>query len=99
MPAELVAQRGDYLVAEGLLLTGAEPREQRQRDDRRRHVQTHRLFNSPASLARILHIAANRGQLVVTRERPLRQLVQPGAHHAAVIPQFRDLTDLELEIL
>src|SRR5436190_8062810 len=99
MPAELVAQRGDHLGAEGLLLAGAEPREQRQRDDRRRHVEAHRLLHGPAPLARVFHVAPDGGQLVVTGERPLRQLVQPGAHHAAVVPQLRDLAQVKGEIL
>src|SRR6267143_3228140 len=51
MPAELVAQRRDHLGAEGLLLAGAQAREQRQRDDWRRHVEAHRLLHRPAPLA------------------------------------------------
>src|SRR5207245_183743 len=70
MPAELVAQRGDHLGAEGLLLAGAEPRQQRQRDDRRRHVEAHRLLHGPAPLARVFAVATAGGQLDVPDDRP-----------------------------
>src|SRR6266487_1616787 len=59
----------------------------------------HRLHHRPASLTRVLHVAADGGQLVVTGKGPLRQLVQPRAHYAAVVPQLGDLAQLELEIL
>src|SRR2546423_1597066 len=44
MPTELFTQRRDHLGTEGLLLAGAEPGEQRQRDHRRRYVQANRLL-------------------------------------------------------
>src|SRR5579884_2486199 len=49
--AELVAERGDYLGGEGLLLAGDEPRQQRERDHRRGHVAVDRLEHRPAPFA------------------------------------------------
>ena len=44
-------------------------------------------------------MATNPGQPAVARQRPLGKLVQPRAHHAAVVPQLCNLAQIELEIL
>ena len=51
---------------------------------------TNRLLHCPASLAGILHVAANPLESRVFRERPLGQLEEPRAHHAALVPQARE---------
>src|SRR5947209_15460866 len=64
--AEFVAQGGDDLGAEVLFLARDEALQQRDRDDGRRHVMVDGVLHRPASLARILHVALDLGQLRVT---------------------------------
>src|ERR1700730_11765038 len=59
VPAEFVTQGGDHLVAEGIVLARAEPHEQAHRERRRRHRVIDRLLQGPASLARVVDVAAN----------------------------------------
>src|SRR5688572_10464054 len=55
VPAELVAQRGEDLVGVAVrLAAAAEALDERERDDRGRHVAVDRLENGPAPLARVV---------------------------------------------
>ena len=52
-PPNWLAQRRQHLARVALLLAAAEAGQQRERDDRRRHVQVDRLLHRPAALARV----------------------------------------------
>ena len=80
-------------------LAGAEPGQQRERDDRRRHVEVDRFLHGPAAFTRVFDVALERGQVRIVREGALGQLVEPGADHAAPVPDRRDLVQVELEVL
>ena len=62
--AELLAQRGEHLGAVALLLAAAEAGQQRERDDRRRHVEVDRLLDRPAALARVGDPAPDVGEVL-----------------------------------
>src|SRR5690349_3516439 len=88
MTAELVPQRGGDLRRERLLLTRCEPGQERERDDRRRHVVVDRVGDGPAALARVLHVAADLREVAAALgEGALRELEQPGADHRALAPE------------
>ena len=95
MPAEAVAQCGQHLVGEGILLARAQPLHQRQGDHRRRHLQFDRLGYRPAALARIGHVGRDALQRRVVVQRIGRQVQQPGADHAAMAPDFRHLRQIQ----
>src|SRR4051795_7757079 len=74
---ELVAQRRVHLGGERLVLARREALHQRQRDDRRRHRLVDRLEHGPATLAGVLHVPADVGEVVaLLLERARRQLEQ-----------------------
>src|ERR1700682_1249442 len=77
VPAELVTQGGDHLVAEGIVLAREDPHEQAHRERRRRNRVIDRFLEGPASLARVVDVAADPGKLRVLFEGGLRQLEQP----------------------
>src|SRR5579859_143756 len=54
--AELIAQRGDYLGGERVVLARNETREQREGDDRSGDVFVYRRLNCPAALAGVLYV-------------------------------------------
>src|SRR5437870_634120 len=95
MSTEFIAEGGQDLRAIRVVLAGPETGLQRQRDDRRRDILVDRLLDRPASLARIGDPALEVLEVLVAGERPLRQLEQPRADHGAVIPQCRDLLQVE----
>ena len=95
--AELVAQGRLHLRAERRRLARGEAPHQRERDDRQRHVLVERLLHRPAALAGVLDVAADRLQPRVALERALGELEQPGADDGAVLPERRDLVQIEVE--
>src|SRR5258708_25672846 len=61
--AELVAQGGDHLGAVGVVLTGGEAHQQGHRDHRGGHTLIDRRLHAPATLARVLDVAPDIGQV------------------------------------
>ena len=70
-----------------LVLAAAEAGQQRERDDRRGHVEVDGLLDRPAALARVGHPAAHVGEVrAVLGEGVAGQLEQPRADDRAVLP-------------
>src|SRR2546430_17730114 len=61
--------------------------------------RSHRLLHGPATFPRILYEPLDRREIGVFFEGPCGQLVEPGAHHAPVVPQVGDVAQIELEVL
>src|SRR5258705_8320880 len=97
VPAELVAEGGDDLGAEGIALAGAKPGQQREGDDGCGHIEGDRFLNGPAAFTRVFHIALERGELHVVRKGTLGELVEPRADHAPAVPDRGDLVQVQLE--
>src|SRR5690349_2585731 len=99
VPAELLAQGGGDLGAERLVLAAGEPREERQRDDRRRHIEVDGLAHRPASLAGVRDPAPDISEvLAMLLERQPRELQQPRADDRAVLPCCGDAGEVEREL-
>src|SRR5829696_285530 len=98
MAAELLAQGGVDLGGERLVLSRGEPREERECDGRDRNRALDRLVHRPAPLARVLDVTANLVERRVVRERGLEQLEQPASDDRPVLPERRELTQVELEV-
>src|SRR3982751_6877558 len=96
MSTELVAQRGDHLCAERISLSGAETSEQRVRDDRRGNVEVDRFLHGPSTFAGVSDPPFDGGEAGVALERRNRELVEPRSYHAAVLPHFGDLLEVQL---
>src|SRR3569833_3042475 len=96
MTAEFIAQRRDDLRAERFRLTRAEARLQRQRDHRGWYVEVDRFLHRPATLTGVRDPAFDVAKLRVLLERTRGKLVQPGADNAPVLPDLRDLRQVEL---
>src|SRR3990172_4851645 len=77
MPAELISQGSQELIGEWFFLAGAKPALQRDRDDRRRHVQLDGLGHRPSALARIWNPGLHIAQILVIRKSSRRQVKQP----------------------
>src|SRR5262249_40500992 len=92
--AELVAERRQHAIGERVGLPRAEAAEERQRQHRRGHAALDGLLHRPASLARVVDPAADLLEPRILNERALGQLEQPGAHHAAAIPERGDLGEV-----
>src|ERR671937_1339384 len=58
MAPELVAERGEQPVREGVVAPRAEACEERGGDGRRRHGLLHGVLDRPAPFARVLHVRA-----------------------------------------
>jgi hypothetical protein len=98
MPAEPVAHRGQELVPEGRLLARPETVLQGHRDDGEGNPRLDRLDRRPAALAGIGHVRRDPVQAGVLRQRVGRQVQQPGADHAAVLPDFGDPGQVQAEL-
>src|SRR5258708_26804630 len=92
--AELVAQGGDHLGAVGVVLAGGEAHQERHRDHRCGHALVHGSLDCPAPLARVLHVTPNISPVGAFRlQGQCRQVEQPRAHHAAVLPDPGDVRE------
>src|SRR6267143_2950834 len=98
MTAEFVSQSGDHFRRERVGLPRAEPRQQREGDDWRGDIEIDCLLNGPSPFPGILHVAAQRAQLAIFRERYLGELIEPRTDDASVIPDRGDLVQIELEV-
>src|SRR4029079_12314658 len=98
MAAELLAQGGVHLRRERLVLAGREPREQRQRDRRRRDTLVDRVEQRPATLARGLALDADLLQARVLLEREHEQVEQPAANDRAVLPERGHAVEVDREL-
>src|SRR5690348_593057 len=98
MAAKLVAQCGDDLGRERFVLARCEARQQRERDDRRGHAFVNRGLYRPAALAGVLDIAADVLEVWALLESQRRQIEQPGAHDAAMLPDACDLAQVQVEL-
>src|SRR5919107_1760430 len=85
--AELAAQGGYDLHGEGVLLAGGEAGEEGACYGVRGHVLLYRFEDRPASLARVLDVAADAVEVGVVLEGALGELEEPAAHDAALVPQ------------
>src|SRR5205807_8623009 len=72
--AELVAQGGDDLGREGVGLAGREALEQRDGEHGRGDGPVDRLLDSPPSLARVLDVALDVGELLLVGQRQLGEI-------------------------
>src|SRR6266511_4764212 len=98
VPAELVAQRRVHLGGERLVLARREAGEKGERDRGGGHALVDRLEDGPATLARILDVAPDLLEAWIFGERALEQVEQPAADHRAVLPEGRELPEVELEL-
>src|SRR5262249_12086448 len=95
MAPELVAERGEQPVREGIVAARAEAREERRGDRRRRHRLFDGVLDGPTPFAGIVHVRAEIVELGIGGQRGRRQLEQPRADDGALVPQFRDLRQVE----
>ncbi len=98
MAAELVAERGHDASGEGVGLAGREPLVQRGGDHGGGDSPLDRLLHGPPSLAGVLHVALDGGELLLVGEGQLGQVEQPGAHHRPVAPHVGHLVQVEAEL-
>src|SRR5438477_4463185 len=97
--AELIAQRGRDLHRVAVGLPRGEAREQRVRERGHRDVVRDRLEDGPASLARVGDVALDVLEVAALGlEGALRQLEEPGPNDAALVPDLRDLLQVEVEL-
>src|SRR4051812_37296808 len=86
--AELVPQGGEDLGPVGVGLARAEPRQQRERDDRGGDVVVDGVLDGPTALAGVLDIALDVFEiLAVGLERATGELEEPRANDGALHPQ------------
>src|SRR5215210_7272215 len=90
VPAELAAKGCYDLHGEGVLLAGGEAGEERACYCIRRHVLFYGFEDGPASLARVLDVAADAVQVGVLLEGTLCELEEPATDDAPLIPQTRE---------
>ena len=96
MAAELLAKRRLDLAGERLFLPGGEAAEERDRERRHRDRLVDRLVHRPATLARVLGVVGNAGEIrALLLARPLEEVEQPGADDRAVPPEAGDLPEVE----
>src|SRR6267378_5885359 len=86
MAPELVAERGEQPVREGVVAPRAEAREERGGDGRRRHRLLDGVLDAPAALARVFHVRLEALELRVGGQGGRRQLEQPRADDRALVP-------------
>src|SRR5579859_1983783 len=99
VPAELVAQGRRDLHRVAVRLARGEAREQRVRERGHRDVVGDGFEDRPAALAGIRDVALDVLEVAALGlERALRELEEPGAHDAALVPDLRDLLQVEIEL-
>src|SRR4051794_31022803 len=99
MPPELISQRRDHPHRECLVVARIEAGEERPRDHTDIDAAVDRFEHGPAAFARVVDVSAQVLEARVTTESELGQLEQPGANHAASVPELGDLLEVVLELL
>src|SRR5215470_6302389 len=95
MAPELVAERGEQPVREGIVTSRAEAREEGRRDRRRRHRLLDGVLDGPAPFAGVVHPGAETCERRIGGERGRRQLEQPRADDRALVPELGDPRQVE----
>src|SRR3990172_4543947 len=90
MAPEGPAERGEQPVREGVLPARAEAGVERRGDGGRGDRLRDRVLDGPPALAGVLHPRLEAGERRVGAERVGGQLEEPGADHAAPVPEVRD---------
>ena len=99
MPAELIAHRGEQSVGIGLLVARAQPRHERERQDRRGDVEIDRFEHRPSAFAGIGNPRLDPFHLGIFVKGASGEIEEPGADDAALTPDLGDLGEIEAEFL
>src|SRR5438105_4179091 len=95
MAPELIAERREQPVREGVVTPRAEAREQRRRDRGQRHGFLDGVLDRPAPFAGVLDVALQTLEPGVVRQCRRGELEQPRADDGALIPELGDLRQVE----
>src|SRR5437868_3891072 len=99
MPAELVPQCRNDLSGIGLILSGAEPGLQRQRDDRQGNGAFDAFLNRPPSGPIVRNVIVNADEILTGLEGSLRQFEKPRADDAPLVPEMRNLMKIQIKLV
>ena len=95
--AEGSAHDGDHAVGEVVLFAGAEAADERLGDDGRGDVEVDGFGDGPAAFAGVGYPGFEAGEGWVVVERAGGEVEQPGADDGALLPDVRDLGEVEVE--
>src|SRR5438105_7345509 len=93
--SELVAERGEEAVGEGVVAARPKAGVERGGDGGRGDRLLDGVLDGPPALARVLDVRLHGLEVRVLGERVGRQLEQPRSDHAAVVPERRDAGQVE----
>src|SRR5271168_343276 len=97
MATEGVALNGQHAVGEVVLLARADTANKRLGDDGRGDVEVDGFEDGPAAFAGVDYVRFKTSEGGILFQSIRRKVEKPGTNHGAVLPDFGDLGQIEIE--